>query len=202
MVGGFSRLVLASGNRGKFGELDALLSPLGVSLAPQSEFGIEGAAETGVTFVENALLKARHAARQSGLPALADDSGLIVAALDGEPGVHSARFAGPDASDADNVTSLLERLADVPAERRGARFHCTLVLLRHAEDPAPVICEAQWPGAIARAPAGDNGFGYDPVFRVPGRDCTAAQLDSAVKNRISHRGQALALLVERLRDSS
>lgn len=199
MLGGLTRLVLASGNSGKFRELDALLSPLGVGLEPQSRFRIAGAEETGVTFVENALLKARHAAELSGLPALADDSGLIVEALDGEPGVHSARFAGRDASDAQNVALLLERLSGQPAARRKARFHCTLVLLRHAADPAPLICEAQWPGAIAEASAGSNGFGYDPVFLVPGLDCTAAELGSDVKNRISHRGQALALLAERLR---
>ncbi len=192
------RLVLASGNTGKYRELAALLEPLGTDLALQSEWYVAPVPETGLTFVENALIKARHAARVTGLPALADDSGLMVDALEGEPGLHSARFAGPEATDADNVAKLLDSIGDVPPARRGATFVCVLVLLRRAEDPAPLICEGQWRGCIAEAPRGEAGFGYDPVFWVPGDECTAAELDPARKNRISHRGRALAALADRL----
>lgn len=193
------RLVLASGNAGKHRELAAMLEPLGIEPVLQSEWRVAPVPETGLTFVENALLKARHAARATGLPALADDSGLLVDALEGAPGLHSARYAGPEATDADNVAKLLDALGDVPPDRRNARFVCVLALLRRADDPAPVICEGDWRGSIAEAPRGERGFGYDPVFLVPGEDCTAAELDPARKNRISHRGQALAALVDRLR---
>lgn len=192
------RLVLASGNVGKHRELAAMLEPLGIGLDLQSDWQVSPVPETGLSFVENALLKARHAARVTGLPALADDSGLMVDALDGAPGLHSARFAGPEASDADNVAKLLDALGDLPPARRGATFVCVLALLRWADDPAPVICEGRWCGRIAEAPRGGAGFGYDPVFLVTDHDGTAAELDPERKNRISHRARALAALIERL----
>lgn len=193
------RLVLASGNAGKHRELAAMLDPLGIDLVLQSELGVTSVPETGLSFVENALIKARHAARSTGLPAVADDSGLIVDALEGAPGLHSARYAGPDATDADNLAKLLDALQGVDPERRGARFYCVLVLLRRAEDPAPLICEGEWRGRVAEAPRGEGGFGYDPVFVDPDRDATAAELDPAEKNRISHRGRALAALADRMK---
>lgn len=192
------RLVLASGNAGKQREIAALVQPLGVGVVMQSEFSLTPVSETGTTFVENALLKARHACEHSGLPALADDSGLIVDALGGAPGIRSARYAGNDATDADNRAKLLQSLAGVAEEQRVARFHCSLVLLRSPQDPAPLICEGNWHGCIAQAPRGEGGFGYDPVFLVPGLNRTAAELDPVEKNRLSHRGQALAALISRL----
>lgn len=191
----FERLVLASGNRGKLRELADLLDPLGIGLEPQSAFDIEGAEETAETFVENALLKARHASRHSALPALADDSGLLVPALDGAPGVRSARYAGPEASDADNLNKLLAAMKGLKGDERHAYFHCTVVLLRGPSDPAPLICEGIWRGLIAEAPRGEGGFGYDPVFLDPDLDRTAAELEPADKHARSHRGQALAALV-------
>jgi XTP/dITP diphosphohydrolase len=190
-------LVLASGNRGKAREIGALLAPLGWTLLSQADLGVAEVEETGATFVENALLKARHAAGATGRAALADDSGLEVDALGGAPGVHSARYAG-GAGDAANVAKLLEALRGVPAARRTARFRCVLALVRSADDPAPLIAEGAWEGAIAEAPRGANGFGYDPVFLVPELGCTAAELEPAVKNARSHRGQALARLVAAL----
>jgi XTP/dITP diphosphohydrolase len=193
-----NEIVLASGNAGKLAEVHAVLAPLGVTLRSQAEFGVPQACETGATFVENALIKARNAARHTGFPALADDSGLIVAALDGAPGVRSARFAGPHARDADNLNLLLEKLAGVPDERRDAYFYCVLVLLAHAEDPLPLICEGRWEGRILTEPRGQGGFGYDPVFSIPELDATAAELTAEDKNRLSHRGQALHTLAARL----
>ncbi|WP_425454787.1 RdgB/HAM1 family non-canonical purine NTP pyrophosphatase [Inmirania thermothiophila] len=175
------------------------MAELGIELVGQGELGIGAAAETAPTFVENALLKARHAAQAAGLPALADDSGLLVDALGGAPGIHSARYAGPDADDEANNRRLLEALAGVPWARRTARFHCVLVYLRHAADPTPVIAEGSWAGRIAEAPRGANGFGYDPLFWLDERGCTSAELAPEEKDRVSHRGQALARLVERLR---
>jgi XTP/dITP diphosphohydrolase len=192
------RLVLASGNAGKLAELRALLAGDGFNLHAQSEFGVEDIAETGLTFVENALLKARHAARATGLPALADDSGLCVDALGGAPGLYSARYAGPHGDAQANIARLLDELADVEDARRTAHFHAVVVLLRHAGDPQPIIAEGRWFGRILRAPQGTRGFGYDPVFLVPEHDASAAELDPALKNRISHRGRALAALRERL----
>lgn len=192
-------LVLATHNKGKVAELAPLLAPLGYHLRPQSDFGVPEAAETGLTFVENALLKARHASQHTGLPALADDSGLCVDALNGMPGLHSARYAGPGAGSAANIAKLLEALAEVPVDQRSAHFHCSLVLLRFAEDPAPLITEGRWPGRILKAAQGSGGFGYDPVFYVPQYGCSAAELEPALKNRISHRGQAVKALLERLR---
>lgn len=195
-----TRLVLASRNAGKLEELRALLAPLGWAPALLSEFSDGAAEETAPSFVENAIAKARFAAAASGLPALADDSGLEVAALDGAPGVRSARYAGEDADDAANNHRLLAALDSVPIERRAARFVCVVALLRHPEDPVPIIAQGFWRGRILDAPRGDGGFGYDPLFHVPERDCAAAELSAADKRQLSHRGRALRALAERLRD--
>jgi XTP/dITP diphosphohydrolase len=195
---GRRRIVLATGNPGKAREIGALLAPAGVEIVPQSEFGLESAAETASTFIENALLKARYAALGSGLPAIADDSGLVVDALGGAPGIHSARYAG-GGGDAANIAKLLEALEGVPADGRGARFVCVAVLLRHPDDPLPLVCEGRWEGAIAAAPRGDGGFGYDPVFIPAGDTRTAAELAPDEKNRLSHRGRAFGELLARLR---
>ncbi|NCF38064.1 MAG: RdgB/HAM1 family non-canonical purine NTP pyrophosphatase [Gammaproteobacteria bacterium] len=192
------RLVLASGNPGKLRELSHLLDDLGYELHPQSEFGVPEVAETGTTFVENAIIKARHAAAHTDLPALADDSGIEVDALDGAPGVYSARFAGPDADDASNNALLVEKLRSVPSELRTARYRAVIVLMRHAADPSPLICEGSWEGMIQLEPAGSGGFGYDPYFYLPERGCTSAELSRDEKNRLSHRGQALTELKRRL----
>lgn len=192
------RLVLASGNRGKLDELRVLLAPAGIELIAQSDLGVDNAEETAGTFIENALLKARHAARATGLPALADDSGLLVDTLDGEPGLHSARYAGSHGNATANNALLLERLRDVPESHRGAHFYCVLVLLRSADDPQPLIAEGTWHGRILLAPRGARGFGYDPVFFDPGHGRSAAELDPALKNAISHRGQAISRLLDLL----
>lgn len=192
----FSELVLASNNKGKLAELQAMLGD-SITVRPQSDFTDIEAEETGLTFVENALIKARHAARISGLPALADDSGLAVDALGGAPGIYSARYAG-GGGDAANNAKLLEALKDVPDAERGAQFICALALLRHAEDPIPVICECAWQGRILHAPSGEHGFGYDPLFWVPERDCSSAELSPQEKNQLSHRARAMALLKTRL----
>ena len=194
-----TRLVLASSNRGKLTELHELLAPIGFDLIAQSDLGVGDVAETGTTFVENAIIKARHAAQVTGLPALADDSGLVVDALGGEPGLRSARYAGRHGDDAANNALLLERLRDVPESARTAHFYCVLVLLRHAADPQPLIAEGAWPGRILAATRGGNGFGYDPLFQPDGHAISSAELDPAHKNAISHRGQALAALCARLR---
>ncbi|HRY14614.1 MAG: RdgB/HAM1 family non-canonical purine NTP pyrophosphatase [Candidatus Competibacteraceae bacterium] len=192
-------VVLATGNAGKLREFRAALAETELEIKPQSAWNVPEAEETGLTFVENALIKARNAAEYTGLPALADDSGLVVDALGGAPGVYSARYAGPGVSDRANVEKLLTELGDTPAEQRGAHFQCVLVLLRHPADPTPLICQARWEGLITFEPYGAGGFGYDPVFLVPSEGQTAAELDLAVKNRLSHRGQALAQLVEMLK---
>ncbi|WP_323752171.1 RdgB/HAM1 family non-canonical purine NTP pyrophosphatase [Marinobacter sp.] len=196
------KLVIASNNKGKIAELTDLLRPLGLTPVAQGELGVGEAEEPAVTFVENAILKARHAARETGLPALADDSGLSVDALDGQPGVRSARYAGPHATDADNVEALLEAMQDIPEPERGAQFHCVLVYLHHADDPTPIICHGRWPGRILGAPSGAGGFGYDPVFFAPEHDCSAAELTREQKGRISHRGRALASLLVQLKGTS
>ncbi|MFP3976335.1 MULTISPECIES: RdgB/HAM1 family non-canonical purine NTP pyrophosphatase [Marinobacter] len=193
------QLVIASNNKGKISEFTQLLAPLNLIPVPQGELGVSEAEEPAVTFVENAILKARHAARETGLPALADDSGLAVDALGGAPGVRSARYAGARASDLDNLNALLEAMVDVPDGQRGAQFHCVLVYLRHADDPTPIVCHGRWPGTILRAAQGDGGFGYDPIFLCPEKKCSASELSRDEKNRISHRGRALALLMEQLK---
>ncbi|MEP6908293.1 MAG: RdgB/HAM1 family non-canonical purine NTP pyrophosphatase [Pseudoxanthomonas sp.] len=192
------KLVLASSNHGKLEELRSLLSGHGIELVAQSELGVEDADETGATFVENALIKARHATRITGLPALADDSGICVDALDGAPGLYSARYAGEHGNAGRNIDTLLENLAGVPDEQRGAHFYCVLVLLRHTDDPQPLIVEGEWHGRILHARRGDGGHGYDPVFFDPAHDQSAAEMGLDFKNRISHRGQALALLKSKL----
>ena len=190
------KLVLASNNAKKMKELNALLAPLGFEVIPQGQLGIPEAEEPYCTFVENALTKARHAAKHSGLPALADDSGLCVAALGGAPGVYSARYAGEPKSDARNNEKLLAELAG-QSDRR-AHFACVLVLVRSAEDPQPIIAEGEWHGTILDAQRGADGFGYDPLFYVPTHCQTAAELDGAIKNKLSHRGQAMQKLITRL----
>lgn len=190
------RLVLASSNAGKLAEMSAVLAELDVELVAQSELGVGDADETGLTFVENALLKARHAAQATGLPAVGDDSGLCVDALGGAPGLYSARYAGTHGDAAANIAKLLDALRDVPEAQRGAHFHCTLVAVRRSNDPAPLIAEGRWPGRIATAARGRGGFGYQPVFYVPEFDATAAELDVDVKHRVSHRGRALQRLRE------
>ncbi|MEN1956893.1 RdgB/HAM1 family non-canonical purine NTP pyrophosphatase [Luteimonas sp. MJ204] len=193
-------LVLASGNAGKLVELRELLGEAGFRLRAQSELGVGDIDETGLSFVENALLKARNAAQATGLPALGDDSGLCVDALDGAPGLYSARYAGPGGNAARNIERLLHELDGVPDDARGASFHCCIVLLRHATDPRPLVVEGSWRGRILHAPRGDGGFGYDPLFLDPDSGQTAAELPAARKNAISHRGRALALLRTRLHE--
>ena len=189
------KLVLASGNQGKLAEFKALFAPLAIEVLPLSDFGVESPEETGLSFVENAILKARHASKATGLPALADDSGLAIDALNGAPGIYSARYAGVGATDADNIDKALKSLAGVPEAQRGARFHCVLALMQHAEDPMPLIAHGAWSGRILSARVGDGGFGYDPIFYVPEKDCAAAQLSKDEKNAISHRGKAIAELL-------
>ena len=192
------RIVLASNNKGKVREINQLLAQQRIDVVPQADFGIEEIEETGLSFVENAILKARNAARHSGLSAIADDSGIEVDALNGAPGIYSARYAGAGASDEENLLKLLQALRDTPEEERSARFQCLMVYLRHAEDPTPIICQGTWEGHILLEPRGDNGFGYDPVFYVPTHDRSAAELDAETKNGLSHRGQALRKLLEAL----
>jgi XTP/dITP diphosphohydrolase len=188
------RIVLASSNPGKVREFNQILAGLGFEVVPQSRFGVPEAEETGLTFVENAILKARNAAARTGLPAIADDSGLEVDALNGAPGIYSARYAGPGASDEQNLRKLLADLKAVPEDRRSARFRAVIVFLRHAGDPTPLIAQGTWEGRILDAPRGSSGFGYDPVFFVPTHGCSAAELAPEQKNALSHRGQALRAL--------
>lgn len=199
-------LVIATGNAGKLKEIQHILAPWQWQVHSQKEFKVSDADETGLSFVENAIIKARHACAHTGLPALADDSGLEVDALQGAPGIYSARYssldgAGVEATDARNNTKLLDALREVPERQRTARFQCVMVLMRHAADPTPLICQGTWEGRIVFAPAGENGFGYDPLFWVESHGCTSAQLEAAIKNRISHRGQALLKLTEALQAS-
>jgi XTP/dITP diphosphohydrolase len=193
------KFVVASSNRGKLAEFRDLLD--GYEFIAQGELGVADIEETGLTFVENALLKARHAARATGLPALADDSGLCVDALDGAPGLYSARYAGAHGNAQANIAKLLDALRDVPRERRTAHFIAVIVLLRHAEDPQPIIAEGRWSGLILDAPRGNGGFGYDPVFLDPENNLAAAEFEPAIKNRLSHRGRALAVLRQKLADT-
>jgi XTP/dITP diphosphohydrolase len=193
-----STVVLATGNQGKVKELSNLLAQHSIEVVPQSNFNVPEVAETGTTFVENAIIKARHAAKITGLPAIADDSGLEVDALNGAPGVYSARYAGENATDNDNTNKLLNALANVPEPERTARFHCVLVYMKHENDPTPIICHGVWEGSIINEKLGEQGFGYDPVFWQSEHKMTSAQLARDLKNSLSHRGKALALLVKEL----
>lgn len=190
--------VLASSNAGKLAELRSMLTPLGMHVVAQSEYAVDDAIEDGLAFVDNALIKARHAARCTGLPAIADDSGLVVDALDGAPGIYSARYAGQHGDTAANNAKLLADLDGVPEQDRTAAFHCCLVATRHAEDPAPIVCHGIWHGRILLAPRGTAGFGYDPLFWIDAESASAAELEPARKNHLSHRGQAMAQLAARL----
>ncbi|AGH80253.1 RdgB/HAM1 family non-canonical purine NTP pyrophosphatase [Psychromonas sp. CNPT3] len=191
--------VLATGNQGKVKEMSKLLNSFSIEVLAQSHFNVSEVAETGTTFVENAIIKARHAAKITGLPAIADDSGLEVDFLKGKPGIYSARFAGEDASDKDNVELLLKSLKGVDEQQRQARFQCVLVYMRHCDDPTPIICQGTWEGSITLEAHGDNGFGYDPIFWVGSDSCASAQLSPQRKGELSHRGQALKQLIEKLK---
>ncbi len=193
------KVILATNNAGKAKELNAMLSGLDMEIVSQASLGVPEAEETGLTFIENAILKARNAAAHAKLPAIADDSGLEVDALEGAPGIHSARYAGLPSNDRANLEKLLKAMQDVPDIGRSARFRCVIVYLKHAMDPAPLVTEGVWEGSILRAPKGSNGFGYDPVFWVPEKGCSSAELPSEVKNQLSHRGQALARLAAHFR---
>lgn len=192
------KFVLASGNKGKVREFNEILADLDIEVVPQSEFGVPEVEETGLSFVENAILKARNAAQHTGLPAIADDSGIEVDFLKGAPGIYSARYAGKGAGDEANLQKLLRDMEGVPESDRTARFQCLIVCMRHALDPVPIICQGTWEGRLATAPKGENGFGYDPIFYVPEYRCMSAELPREVKNRLSHRGQALRQLVAAL----
>lgn len=192
------KLVVASSNPGKLRELSQLFDGLDYQLYPQSEFGVVEVPETGTTFVENAIIKARNAAQHTGLAAIADDSGIEVDALNGEPGVYSARFAGADASDEANNALLVQKLRAVPEQQRSARYRAVIVYMRNAADPSPIICEGSWEGSIILEPRGAGGFGYDPYFYLASQGCTSAELSTELKNQLSHRGQALRELLEKL----
>lgn len=195
-----TKVVLATGNNGKVKEMDDLLRHFGFEVVAQSEFGIADAKETGTTFIENAIIKARHAAKETGLPAIADDSGLEVDYLNGAPGVYSARYAGEGSCDDANTQKLLDNMKNAQESQRGARFHCVLVYLRHANDPTPLVSHGVFEGSIALEASGKNGFGYDPVFYVKEHDCTLANIDAALKKQISHRAKALQKLFAQLRE--
>ncbi len=191
-------IVLATGNAGKVREFASLLEGLSLHVRPQSDFAVPEAEETGLSFIENAILKARNAARHTGLAAIADDSGLEVDVLNGAPGIYSARYAGPGKGDAANNDKLLDALQGIPWEARTARFQCVIAYLRHAEDPTPLVAQGTWEGRILEAPRGERGFGYDPLFWVPTHECSSAELDAATKNTLSHRSQAMRALLEQL----
>lgn len=192
------KIVLASNNSGKVREINSMLSGSGIEVVSQSDFNVPEIEETGLTFVENALLKARNASQHTGLPAIADDSGIEIPALNGAPGIFSARYAGAGASDEDNLQKLISEVKKLPEEKRQARFVCLMVYLGHVKDPVPLIAEGIWNGIAITEPRGNNGFGYDPIFFVPAHDCTSAELSPEVKNQLSHRGQALRDLVKRM----
>ncbi|MBY7788342.1 XTP/dITP diphosphatase [Vibrio fluvialis] len=194
------KIVLATGNQGKVREMADLLADFGFDVVAQSEFNVSEVAETGTTFIENAIIKARHAAKETGLPAIADDSGLEVDYLGGAPGVYSARYAGEDASDQQNLEKLLDAMKDVPEAQRSARFHCVLVLMRYENDPTPLVCHGKWEGRILTQAHGSNGFGYDPIFFVPEENCASAQLEPVRKKQLSHRGQALKKLFQAIEE--
>lgn len=193
-----NKIVLASGNKGKLREFSQLFSAFDIDVIPQSEFNVPEAEETGLTFVENAIIKARNACEHTGLPAIADDSGIEVDYLLGAPGIYSARYAGENSTDEDNRVALLAALTGVPAPERAARYQCLLVMMRHSKDPTPLICQADWQGQILTDPMGDGGFGYDPIFWVPELKCSAAQLSSEQKHTISHRGKAIRKFIEEI----
>ena len=195
------KIVLASNNKGKAREIGQLLADLNIEVVAQSEFNVPEIEETGLTFVENAILKARNAAHYTGLPALADDSGIEVDALNGAPGIYSARYAGVGASDEQNLQKLIREVNAKTGAPRSARFQCLMVLMRHEKDPTPLICQGTWEGQIIDTPQGDNGFGYDPIFYVPDEKCTSAQLPPERKNALSHRGKALKCLLAQLKHS-
>lgn len=195
-----SQIVLASGNQGKLREFADLFAPMNIEVIPQSEFDVPEAEETGLSFVENAIIKARNAAHHTGLPAIADDSGIEVDYLLGAPGIYSARYSGENASDEANLKALLSALDGVPEKERAARYQCVLVMMRHSKDPTPLICQASWEGAILTEPRGDGGFGYDPIFWVPELETSAAELSSEQKHAISHRGKALRQLMDRFQN--
>jgi len=189
------KIILATNNAGKIKEYQHLLSKLAYKIIPQTEYDIPEVDETGLTFIENAIIKARHAAKHSGLAAIADDSGLCIDALHGKPGIHSARFSGKSKDMTANIAKVLEQLKDTPTEQRQAQFQCVIAFLRSPEDPTPIVCQANWQGVILEKPQGEGGFGYDPIFYVPSHQCSAAELNLAEKSRISHRGQALQQLI-------
>jgi XTP/dITP diphosphohydrolase len=193
-------ILLASGNKGKVNELKEMLAPLGLNVVPQSEFNVEEVPETGTTFIENAIIKARHASKVTGLPCIADDSGLEVAALNGAPGIYSSRFAGEGATDGTNIDKLLRLLDGVEENKRQARFVCVLVFMRHADDPTPIICQGSWDGVISTQRQGEHGFGYDPVFFQPQLNLAAAQLNPEQKHLLSHRGKALKQLMSQFKE--
>ncbi len=195
------KVTLASSNKGKLAEFQQLLSGLNFDVVPQSEFQVPDAIENGLSFVENAIIKARHASKLTGLPAIADDSGLEVDFLNGAPGIYSSRFSGENATDEKNNQRLLSLLQEAEENERTARFQCLLVYMRHPEDPTPIICQGTWEGLITLNPEGDNGFGYDPLFFIPEFNCTSAQLEKTQKNKVSHRGKAMAQLLKRLSTS-
>ena len=197
-----SKIVLATGNQGKVREMADILSEFGFDVVAQSEFNVSEVAETGTTFIENAIIKARHAAKETGLPAIADDSGLEVDYLNGAPGIYSARYSGEDATDKENIEKLLDAMQGVESEKRTARFHCVLVLMRHENDPTPLVCHGKWEGQILTEEHGENGFGYDPVFFVPEDNCASAELDPSRKKQLSHRGKALASLFKALKEQA
>lgn len=193
------KVVLASGNTGKLKEFQQLLYGCGFEIVPQSDFDVPDVEETGLSFVENAIIKARNASQHTGLPAIADDSGLEVDALNGQPGIYSARYSGPNATDETNNTKLLSQLVDIPKHQRSAHFQCLLVFIRHAIDPTPIICQGSWDGEILFEGRGAHGFGYDPLFWVPDYSCSSAELEPATKNKISHRGRAMTILLDQLK---
>ena len=195
-----NKIVFASGNAGKVREIAQLLDGLDIDVLPQSEFDVPEIEETGLTFLENSILKARNAAQHTGLPSIADDSGIAVDVMQGHPGIYSARFAGLGASDEDNLLKLIDMIKPFPEEQRTARFICSMVYLRHKDDPVPIIAQGVWEGQLVTDPKGENGFGYDPVFYVESQQCTSAELPPEVKNRLSHRGQALMQLMDKLND--
>ena len=195
-----SKIVLATGNQGKVREMADVLSDFGFDVVAQSEFNVSDVAETGTTFIENAIIKARHAAKETGLPAIADDSGLEVDALHGAPGVYSARYSGEGATDQKNIDKMLAAMDGIPTEKRTARFHCVLVLMKQENDPTPLICHGSWEGHITTEQQGENGFGYDPIFWVSEDNCSSAELEPARKKQLSHRGQALKKLFAALKE--